>query len=53
MTAILTQPEAVDWRTVAGADSPAGPLFSTEYAEGDLTLHILDGHRLLAGHRID
>lgn len=38
MTAILTDSDTVDWRTVASADSPAGPLFSTDYAEGDLAL---------------
>ena len=26
----------IDWRTTASADSPAGPLFSDEYAEADL-----------------
>jgi hypothetical protein len=35
MTAILTD-NAASWRSAADADNPAGPLFSTEYAEADL-----------------
>jgi hypothetical protein len=39
MTAVITDLEArTDWRTMAGADNPAGPLFSDEYAEADLAL---------------
>lgn len=38
MTAILTDESTVNWRTTANADSPAGPLFSYDYAEEDLAL---------------
>ena len=41
MTAIAPELEtpSVDWRTTASAaDSPAGPLFSDQYAEDDLAL---------------
>ena len=39
MTAVITALEAsTDWRTTASVDSPAGPLFSDEYAEADLAL---------------
>ncbi|MDQ2836049.1 MAG: DUF6229 family protein [Actinomycetota bacterium] len=36
---LLTRPEAlVDaWRTIASGDNPAGPLFSSKYAESELT----------------
>jgi hypothetical protein len=33
--------ERIDsWRTEAGHDNPAGPLFTTRYAEADLTASI-------------
>jgi hypothetical protein len=37
-TALLTQPEALiaQWRT-NGDDNPAGPLFSSSFAEAELT----------------
>ncbi|HEV2886135.1 MAG TPA: DUF6229 family protein [Jatrophihabitans sp.] len=37
-TAVLTRPEALiaQWRS-SGDDNPAGPLFSTPFAEADLT----------------
>ncbi len=44
--ALLTRPEAlVDaWRTIADGDNPAGPLFSSRYAESELTSD--DGYAL-------
>lgn len=36
---LLARPEALvaQWRTNAGGDNPAGPLFTNAYAEFDLT----------------
>lgn len=35
---LLNRPDALvaQWRAIADGDNPAGPLFSTEYAEFDL-----------------
>lgn len=39
MSSTLTELDStVTWRTTAGPDSPAGPLFSGEFAENDLAL---------------
>ena len=38
-TATLTRPEALiaEWRTSAEGDHPAGPLFSSPFAQAELT----------------